>query len=75
MVTKCIVLGRKIYVRGIKVDKSKVWVIEKLSPLINLKGIKSFLVRTIFYKRFIKEFSKNENPISNLLIKYKSLIF
>jgi len=43
MVQERIVLGHKISARGIEVDKAKIDVIEKLSPLVNVKGIQSFL--------------------------------
>lgn len=43
MVTEVIVLGHKISSKGIEVDKSKVDVIEKLQPPLNVKGIWCFL--------------------------------
>ncbi|MCI29566.1 reverse transcriptase [Trifolium medium] len=43
MVTEGIVLGHKNSSKGIEVDKAKVEVIEKLPPLVNIKGIRSFL--------------------------------
>ena len=43
MVHEGIVLGHKIFVRGIEVDKAKIDVIEKLPPPVNVKGVKSFL--------------------------------
>ena len=49
MVTEGIVLGHKISVRGIEVDKAKVEVIEKLPPPTNIKGIRSFLGHAGFY--------------------------
>jgi len=39
MVIEGIVLGHKIFYRGIEVDKGKVDVIEKLPPPTNVKGI------------------------------------
>ena len=69
MVHKGIVLGHKISTRGIEVDKAKIDVIEKLPPPVNVKGIRSFLGHTGFFRRFIKDFSKIEKPLSNLLNK------
>jgi len=69
MVTKGIVLGHKIYERGIEVDNAKVENIEKLPPPTNVKGVKSFLDHAGFYRRFIKDFSKIAKPLCNLLNK------
>lgn len=38
MVKERIVLGHKISKKGIKVDKDKIEITEKLPPLISLKG-------------------------------------
>jgi len=35
-------LGHKISVRGIEVDKAKIDVIEKLPPPLNVKGVRNF---------------------------------
>ena len=43
MVKEGIVLGHKIYARGIEVDKAKIERIEKLPPSSSVKVIKSFL--------------------------------
>jgi len=51
------------------VDKTEIDVIEKLPPLVNAKGIRSFLGHTGFYRRFIKDFFKIARPLSNLLNK------
>ena len=73
MVREGIVLGHKISARGIKVDRAKIDVIEKLPPPLNVKGVRSFLGHAGFYKRFIKEFSKIIKLLSNLL--NKDLVF
>jgi len=67
MVQEGIVLGHKISRRGIEVDKEKIDVIDKLPPLVNVKGIWSFLGHAGFYRRFIMDFSKIAKPLSNLL--------
>ena len=69
-----IVLGNKISVRGIEVDKAKIDVIEKLPPPMNVKGVKSFLGHAGFYRRFIKDFSKVAKPLNNLLNKDVSFV-
>jgi len=71
MVIEGIVLGHKIYQRGLEVDKAKVEVIEELPPPINIKGIRSFG----FYRRFIKDFSKISKPLCNFLNKDTSFKF
>ena len=69
MVQEGIVLGHKISVKGIEVDKAKIDVIERLPPPMHVKGVRSFLGHVGFYKRFIKDFSKVTKPLSNLLNK------
>ncbi|XP_075499139.1 uncharacterized protein LOC142537514 [Primulina tabacum] len=43
MVQEGIVIGQKISIQGIDVDKAKVKVIKNLPPLASIKGIRSFL--------------------------------
>jgi len=69
MVTEGIILGHKISECGMEVDKAKVEIIEKLPPLTNVKGIRSFLGHAGFYRRFIRDFSKIAKPLCNLLNK------
>ena len=69
MVQEGIVLGHKIFVKGIKVDKAKIDVIKKLPSLVNVKGVRSFLGHARFYRRFIKDFLKIAKPLSNLIVK------
>jgi hypothetical protein len=75
MVTEGIVLGHKISKKDIEVDQAKIEVISKLPPLINVKGVRSFLGHAGFYRRFIKDFSKLSKPLCNLLIKDNPFIF
>lgn len=75
MVTDGIVLGHKVSSKGLEVDQTKVEVIEKLPPPLNVKEIRSFLGHAGFYRRFIKDFSKIANPLRNLLNKDKYFIF
>ena len=68
MVQEGIMLGHKISKDGIKVDKAKIEVIDKLSPPTSVKGIRSFLGHAGFYRRFIKDFSKVAKPLCSLLL-------
>ncbi|XP_016681095.1 uncharacterized protein [Gossypium hirsutum] len=58
-----------------KVDRAKIEVIEKLSPPISFKGIRSFLGYVGFYRRFIKDFLKLSKPLCTLLEKNKPFNF
>jgi RNase H-like domain found in reverse transcriptase len=75
MVQEGIVLGHVVSAKGLEVDKVKVEVIEKLPPLTNIKGVRSFLGHADFYRRFIRDFSKNVKPLTNLLIKDAPFVF
>ena len=48
MVKEGIVLGLRISQKGIEVDRAKVEVIERLSPLISVKGVRSCLGHASF---------------------------
>ena len=67
MVKDGIVLSHRISEKGIEVDRAKVEVIERLSPSISVKGVRSFLRHADFYRRFIKDFSKIAHPLCKLL--------
>ena len=69
MVREGIVLGHRISIKGIEVDRAKIDVIEKLPPPTNVKGVRSFLGHVGFYRRFIKDFSKISKPLCDLLAK------
>ena len=58
MVKKGIVLGHKIFIVVLEVDKEKISMIKTLVPPTTVKGIISFLERAGFYRRFIQDFSK-----------------
>ena len=75
MVNEGIVLGHKVSERGIEVDKAKVDAIEKMPCPKDIKGIRSFLGHAVFYRRFIKDFSKISRPLTNLLQKDIPLVF
>ena len=75
MVKECIVLGHRIFEKGIEVDRAKVEVIEKLTPPISIKGVRSFLGHVVFYRRFIKDFSKIAHSLCKHLEKENSFDF
>ena len=69
MVNQRIILGHVISNKGIKVYKAKVELIVKLPPPTNVKAMRQFLGHEGFYMRFIKDFSKIEKPLYELLEK------
>ena len=58
MISEGIVLGHKIYEKGIEVDQAKVDAIEKMPCPKDIKVIRSFLGHARYYSRFMKDFSK-----------------
>lgn len=64
-----IILGHKVSVAGLEIDKAKIEIIEKLPPPTSVKGIRNFLEHAGFYRRFIKDFSKISKPVCSLLEK------
>ena len=58
-----------------EVDQAKVAIIKTLLPPTTVKGIRSFLRHTGFYRRFIKDFSKISKPLCKLLEKYVNFNF
>ena len=63
MVKEGIVLGHMISATGLEVDKAKVSIIKNLMPPTTVKGIRSFLGHSGFYRRFIIDFSKVARPL------------
>nr|GEX70372.1 reverse transcriptase domain-containing protein [Tanacetum cinerariifolium] len=70
-----IVLGQKISKNGIEVDRAKVDVIAKLPHPTTVKGVRSFLGHTGFYRRCIRDFSKISRSMTHLLEKNTPFIF
>lgn len=68
-------IGHKISKRGIEVDKVKTEMIEKLTPPIYVKGIRSFLGHIGFYMIFIKDLFKIANPLWKLLENEVKFVF
>ena len=69
MVREGIVLGHRVFRRGIEVDQTKIEIIKKPPPPTSIKGVRSFQGHTGFYRRFIQDFSKVSKPLSNLLMQ------
>nr|GEY10050.1 reverse transcriptase domain-containing protein [Tanacetum cinerariifolium] len=67
--------SHKISKNGIEVDKAKVNVIAKLPHSTTVKGIRSFLGYSGFYRRFIQDFSKIARPMTRLLEKDTPFFF
>jgi hypothetical protein len=63
------VLRHVISERGIEVDKAKVETVEQLPPPTDVRSLRSFLGHARFYRRFIKDFSKINKPLTHLLQK------
>nr|GEU87259.1 reverse transcriptase domain-containing protein [Tanacetum cinerariifolium] len=75
MVKEGIVFSHKISKNEIEVDKAKVDVIAKLPHPTTVKGIRSFLGHSSFYRRFIQDFSKIAWPMTRLIEKDTSFFF
>ena len=69
MVEQGIVLRHVVSKNSISVDPAKIDIISQLPYPSSMKEVRSFLGHTGFYRRFIKDFSKIANPLSNLLQK------
>jgi hypothetical protein len=69
MVKQGIMLTHIIFKRGIEVDKGKMETVEQLPPPTDVKSLRRFLGHAGFYRKFIKEFSKITNPLTQLLQK------
>ena len=67
MVEDEIVLGHKIFEKGIEVDKAKIEVMMSQQPPTSVKGIRSFLGHAGYYRIFIKDFSIIARPLTRLL--------
>src|SRR4051812_2788734 len=75
MVNEGIVLGHKIFERGIEVDRAKIEAIEKMPCPRDIKAIRSILGHAGFYRRFIKDFSKISKPLTKILQKHVPFVF
>lgn len=70
VMTEGVVLGYFVSSRGIQVDPNKIEVNSTLRIPQKQKYVKSFLGHVVYYRRFIKDFSKVAAPLFVLLFKY-----
>nr|XP_027099143.1 uncharacterized protein LOC113718436 [Coffea arabica] len=75
MVKHGIVLGHVVSSKGIEIDKDKIDIISALSYPTSVQKVRSFLGHAGFYRRFIKDFSKIEVSLFQLLQKKVALEF
>lgn len=68
-------LGYIIDREGVKLDKSKVEIINKLPAPHNLKSLRRFLGMIGYYKQFIEGFATIARPLYNLLKKGENFIW
>ena len=59
-------MGHVINTEGIAVDPKKIEAIEKMRPPQNVKEVRSFLGLTGYYRRFVKDYAKIANSLTNL---------
>ena len=62
-------LGVTLSEAGVSVCKDKLDAIEKMLPPRNVKGIKTFLGMSGFFRKFIKDYAKLAAPLTRLLKK------
>lgn len=59
-------LGYIVSAEGIKADSKKVEAINKMEPPTNVRELKRFLGMTSYYRKFIQDYAKVANPLTNL---------
>ena len=65
-------LGHVVSPSGIKPDPSKVETIQNLEPPTDVRGIRSFIGMTGYYRRFIANYAKIAKPLTELTKKNKT---
>ena len=63
-------LGHIVNADGIKPNPEKVEVMRKMQPPTNVKGVRSFIGMTSYYRRFIPNYSQTADPLIKLTRKY-----
>jgi len=67
LINEGIVLGNHFFSIGIEVDKIKIRIITLLPTPLKQKEVTSFLGHASYYRRFIKDFSKEASPLFTLV--------
>jgi hypothetical protein len=75
MIQERIVSDHLVSSKIIKVDKTKIEVLEKLEFLTVIKDLRSFFGHYGFYQCFIESFSQIAKVLINLLVKDLDFIF
>jgi hypothetical protein len=75
MVEQWIVLEHVVSIRGLKVDKAKIYIIVSLSYPSSVQEVHSFLEHVGFYRRFINDFLKIALFLCKLLAKDANFMF
>ena len=68
-------LGHLVSPSGIKPDPSKVEAIQELEPPTDVRGIRSFIGLTGYYRRFISNYAKIAKPLTELTKKNRRFIW
>ena len=74
IVKEGIVLGHLVSRKGLKVDKTKVEVLQDLALPKLIRELRSFFGHVGFYRKFIRDFPNISKPFTSLLCKDKDFI-
>ncbi|XP_074293364.1 uncharacterized protein LOC141620374 [Silene latifolia] len=68
-------LGHGVSEKGVQVDPQKIEAITKWPALKNVAEVRSFLGLAGYYRRFVKDFSKITQPLTNLIRKSTKFVW
>lgn len=75
LMTKGIILRHYISSQGIQVDPKEIQIIQNLPTPSSQKDVHIFLDHSMYYRRFIQNFSNLASPLFYLLAKYVTLLW